>query len=221
MNFPDGLLPSLWYLAAFPPLALVWLWCLTRAPWSRLKNPEIHHAWLGAIVALVLMWSIKAGVKPGLNLHLLGAAAVQLMFGPELAVVGLSIVLAAVTYNSQLAWNAYGINALVMVLFPVFYSRFHLWVVERFLPANFFIYIFVGTFFGTALNIILTGMAASLLLFFGGAYTAEYLAEDYLPFFVLLSFSEAFITGMCLTLMVVYRPRWVSTFDDRRYLARR
>ena len=29
----------------------------------------------------------------------------------------------------------------------------------------------------------------------------------------------AFITGGALTLLVVYRPQWVATFDDARYIA--
>jgi uncharacterized membrane protein len=29
------------------------------------------------------------------------------------------------------------------------------------------------------------------------------------------------LTGMILTLLVVYRPEWVTTFDDRRYLTDR
>ncbi len=34
-------------------------------------------------------------------------------------------------------------------------------------------------------------------------------------------FGEAMLTGMALTLAVVYRPGWVATFDDAFYLARR
>jgi uncharacterized membrane protein len=34
----------------------------------------------------------------------------------------------------------------------------------------------------------------------------------------LLSWPEAFTTGLMLTLLVVYKPQWVSTFDDERYL---
>jgi uncharacterized membrane protein len=37
---------------------------------------------------------MKAGVKPGLNLHLLGATMFTLMFGRQLAIVGFSLVLA-------------------------------------------------------------------------------------------------------------------------------
>jgi uncharacterized membrane protein len=217
MNFPEGLLPSIWYVGAFLPLVLIWLWCLRHLPWRRLKDAEIHHEWMGAIVVLALVWSMRAGVSPGLNLHFLGGAAMQLMFGPELAIILLSVVLAVVSVNSHLAWSAYGLNAMVMVLVPVLYSRLHLWAVERFLPANFFVYIFGGSFFGAALSIMATGVVANLVFFLSGTYSADFLLENYLPYFMLLAFSEAFLSNTVVTLMVVYRPQWVSTFDDRRY----
>lgn len=218
MNFPEGLLPSAWYVGAFLPLALIWVWCLRHLPWRRLRDAEIHHEWMGAIVVLALVWSMRAGVSPGLNLHFLGGAAMQLMFGPELAIILLSVVLAVVSVNSHLAWSAYGVNAMVMVVVPVLYSRFHLWAVERFLPANFFVYIFGGSFFGAALSIMATGVVANLVFFLSGAYSADFLLENYLPYFMLLAFSEAFLSNMVVTLMVVYRPQWVSTFDDQRYV---
>ncbi len=39
-----------------------------------------------------------------------------------------------------------------------------------------------------------------------------------LPF---MSFGEAFANGIVMAMAVVYRPRWVMSFDDRLYLARR
>jgi uncharacterized membrane protein len=38
------------------------------------------------------------------------------------------------------------------------------------------------------------------------------------PFYLLLGFSEAWLNGAAITLMVVYYPHWVGSFDDRRYL---
>jgi uncharacterized membrane protein len=37
----------------------------------------------------------------------------------------------------------------------------------------------------------------------------------------MLAFGEATLTGMLMTLFVVYKPAWVGTFDDARYLRRR
>jgi uncharacterized membrane protein len=51
-----------------------------------------------------------------------------------------------------------------------------------------------------------------------GAYPINYLLEEYPPYFLLISFSEAFITGMLITMMVIYKPEWVATFDDKHYL---
>jgi uncharacterized membrane protein len=31
-------------------------------------------------------------------------------------------------------------------------------------------------------------------------------------------FPEAFVTGMLITIFVVYHPDWVKTFDDDRYI---
>lgn len=217
MNYPETLFPSYCLVAAFLPLALVWLWCLRHLPWRSMMDPLRQHLWLGTIVTLVLLWSMRAGVQPGLNFHLLGAMACTLMFGPELAVLALSLVLAAVSFNSSLAWSVYGLNALVMVVVPVGFSTLIYRAVEHFLPRQFFVYIFVAAFFGSALTILLTGLVSTLVLM-AGPYTAEYLFSQYFPYFLLLAFSESFITGLCLTLMVVYRPGWVSTFNDKTYL---
>ena len=48
-------------------------------------------------------------------------------------------------------------------------------------------------------------------LFAAGAYPADLLLSEYLPFFLLLGFAEAWLSGMALTLLVVYRPAPADT----------
>lgn len=226
MHFTDELFGIGWRYGALPLYLLMLGWALRTAPWRLLsgdaRRPGLINVWMGALVVLVLMWSMKAGVKPGLDLHFLGATALTLMFGRQLAVIGLSIVLAAVTFNASLrgvhGWEAFALNALVLAAFPVFVAHAILRMVERWLPANFFIYIFFAAFFGAGLTVVATGGLAGLLLWASGAYTADLLWSDYLPFYVLLGFAESWLNGAALTLMVVYYPRWVTSFDDRRYL---
>ncbi|MCX8017162.1 MAG: energy-coupling factor ABC transporter permease [Rhodocyclaceae bacterium] len=225
MNFPDGLFDPVWAWGAWLPYLFALGWAVRRAPWRRLADGGQLNVWLGTIVVLTLLWSLKAGVKPGLNLHLLGVTAFTLMFGRQLAIVGLSIVLAAVTFNASLrgveAWQAWALNALVMIVFPVFIAHLILRGVERYLPAHLFIYIFVAAFFGAAACAVATGAFASLLLWLAGAYTLELLLSEYFPFYILLGFAEAWLNGAAITLMVVYYPHWVGSFDDRRYLWRK
>ncbi|MBK6402525.1 MAG: energy-coupling factor ABC transporter permease [Rhodocyclaceae bacterium] len=221
MNFPEGLFGHGWSLWAFLPLAIVWLWCLRTAPWRRLADSRQLNVWLGSVVVLMLVWSMKAGVRPGLNLHLLGATALTLMFGRQLAILGLSVVMAAVTLNGAAGWEPYALNVLVTAVFPSVAAHALLRVVERYLPANFFCYIFCAAFFGAAIAVVATGLLASLVLWLAGVYTAEMLVNDYLPYYTLLGFAEAWLNGAAITLMVVYYPDWVGSFDDRRYFFKR
>ena len=221
MNFPAGLFDHAWAYGAFVPLVLIWLWCLRTLPWKRILDPVQSNVWLGTVVVLTLFWSMKAGVQPGLNLHLLGATAFTLMFGRQSAILGLSVVMAAVTFNGGAGWEPYALNVLVTAVFPCLFAHVLLLIVERYLPANFFVYIFCAAFFGAGVAVVSTGLLATLLLWLAGIYSADMLFAEYFPSFILLGFAEAWLNGAAITLMVVYVPHWVSSFDDQRYLAKK
>ncbi len=53
-----------------------------------LNNKPGQHVYFGAMVMLLLLWGLKAGVSPGLGFHHLGATLFTLMFGWPLAVFG-------------------------------------------------------------------------------------------------------------------------------------
>ena len=219
MNLPDTLLGEGWYWAAWAVWLPLFARSLCRAPWALLKKSEQLNVWLGMIVLLALMWSLKAGVKPGLSLHLLGATVFTLSFGPHLACIGLSLVLLGVTLNGDGGYLAFAINALVMAGDGVTISQAVHRLVLGFLPRHFFIYVFINGFLGSFLTVLGVGIAATCLLAMAGAYPWDHLASEYLPYFILLGFSEAWLSGMLMTLFVIYRPEWVVTFDDSSYLA--
>jgi uncharacterized membrane protein len=45
-----------------------------------------------------------------------------------------------------------------------------------------------------------------------------HVGPEYFAVLPLMSFGEAFVNGMVMAMMVVYRPKWVMSFDDRLYL---
>jgi uncharacterized membrane protein len=208
-----------WYWAAWIAWLLLFAHSLWRAPWQRLKDAELFNVWLGMVVLLTLVWSLKAGVKPGLTFHLLGATVFTLSFGPHLAFIGLSLVTLGITLNGAAGPFAYAANALFLAGLSVGLSQFYFCVFSRVLPRHFFVYIFFNGFLGAALTIIGVGFAVTALLAIVGAYEWDYLISEYFPYFMLLAFSEAWLSGMLMTLFVVYRPEWVVSFDDSSYLA--
>lgn len=209
----------MWYWAAWVVWLPLCLRCIWQAPWLRFKNAELFNVWLGMIVLLTLVWSLKAGVKPGLTMHLLGASVFTLCFGPALAFIGLSVVLAGVTLNGGAGGVAFALNSLLLAGSGVFFSSWIDRMVRCYLPKHFFVYIFINGFFGAALMIVGVGLVLTSFMSVTGTYSLDYLLEDYLPYFVLLGFSEAWLSGMVITLFVIYRPDWVVSFDDSKYLA--
>jgi len=171
------------------------------------------------IVLLTLLWSLKAGVKPGLTLHLLGANLFTLAFGPHLAFVGLCLVLLGVTLNGAAGHFAYAVNALLLAGCGVFLSHFLFRIFSSFLPRHFFVYVFINSFISSAIVVVLIGVVSTALLSVAQVYEISYLFDEYLPYFLLLAFSEAWLSGMLMTLFVIYRPQWVSSFEDSRYLS--
>ena len=218
MNLPDGLLASEWLLASWGLFVAGFLYAVRHASWGRLADGAQQSVWLGTIVILILIWSLKAGVRPGLSLHLLGATVFALAFGPWLAFIGLCMVLAGVSLNDGGSYQTFAANALIMAAVPIAVSMGVLRFSERFLPRQVFVFIFVNAFFGAALAIGASGLAACILLAGADVYPAEYLFSEYLPYVLLLGFSEAWLSGMVVTLFVVYRPAWIGSFDDARYL---
>lgn len=218
MNLPAALFSTAWHVFALVLVVLVIYQILLRAPWQRLKTPTQLNLLLGFAVGLTLAWSMRAGVKPGLSLHLLGAMAATLTLGPRLALVALGLALTGITLNGAIEWQAWPINFVLMALVPVVLAEWMRKLVERRLPAHFFVFIFVVGFAGSALTIMLQGLFASLALVVAGAYPLDFLLSDYLPYFLLLGFSEGWLSGALITVMVIYRPEWVAAFDDHRYL---
>ena len=174
---------------------------------------------MGATVFLTLIWSMQAGVKPGLTLHLLGATVMTLCFGPPLAFIGLNAALLGITLNGSVGWVGFAANALLMAGVGVGISRLVFYVVSKHLPKHFFVYIFCNSFFGAGLTVATVGVVSSVVFALDGVYSAEYLLGEYLPYFLLLGFSESWLSGMVMTLCVIYRPTWVQSFDDASYLA--
>lgn len=217
MDVPQGLPPAFHVVLSVLALALVAA-AAWRAPWRRLGENEQSHVFLGSIVAIAVLWTITARVGPLVQLHLLGATVLYLMFGLPMALVGMAAVSAAATGAGDGDWFALGGRYLVAGALPAAISHAVLQVAERKLPPNFFVYVFGAAFFGGAVSMAGNSLAAALLAL--GATAVPSLDDPRGPMTLMLAFGEATLTGMLITLFVVYKPAWVGTFRDDRYLRR-
>ena len=213
MNIPAGILPHSLLLAAHFTFGIVILFAASFAPWWQLAGDGRLNAWLGTVVCLMVLWRISAEVHPGQAVHFLGATLVALMFGARLGLMALAALMGSPCAIVELELRALSLNALVMAVVPIVASRAMLGVYRRLLPRHPFVYIFVPGLFGGAIAMLATGAGAVAVLASAGVYPLQSLTGEYLLFFVLLAWGEAFLTAGAVTLLLVYRPEWLMTFD--------
>jgi hypothetical protein len=132
-------LSPVWYWAALPVVAALVVQALRGASRRQLSDNTRLNVFLGTAVALLLLWSIRAGIRPGLGFHLLGATACTLMFGPRLALLAMTLVMTGAAAAGNLQWWSLPLNVMLMGAVPVAVSWGILRAVERWLPAHLFV----------------------------------------------------------------------------------
>ncbi|HEX4885582.1 MAG TPA: energy-coupling factor ABC transporter permease [Casimicrobiaceae bacterium] len=220
MDLSDLPLPVAWRLAGWALALPVLAAAAWRGDWSRRGENEPVHVFLGTLAALVALWSLRA-TAADIGFHLLGTAGLALATGLPRALVGGAVVVAATTLLRDAPWANAALVWLTLVALPATVVTLVLEATQRWLPPNFFVYVFGAAFAGSAVALAAGGLAGATLALAAGGKPAEAAVGDIAAVLLSLAFGEGTLTGMLVTLAVVYRPQWVATFDDRRYLGRR
>ena len=217
MDIPASLIPTSWLLPGWLLYLVASVVVLLRAPWFRLLQKDSSNVYFGAIVVLLGIWNLNAGVIPGQSIHLIGASAISLMFGWELAFLAIQLLIVVFIFSGRTEWQGLALNALLLGALPALSTHSLLLLSRRWLPHNYFVYFFINTFLATILGILLVAAVISLLL----QPFASHLTQGILPFILMLALPEAILTGMLISILIVYKPAWITTFRDEVYLKKK
>ncbi|WP_064602449.1 energy-coupling factor ABC transporter permease [Photobacterium sp. J15] len=202
---------------------LFWLAVLVlrypREFWSKFRaERDYQHLVMASVLVLFLLWSLRAGIAEGLQVHFLALTVLILCHGWKIAVLIGSLPVVGLSLFGMVAWPDVGLYAMTGVVLPITFSYGFFLFTYRFLPRHLFVYLFVGAFFNGALTMAVHLLLTSGWVFFSNLYSWHYIVENYLALLPLLLFPEALLNGMAMTLLVVYKPEWVRTFADRDYI---
>lgn len=198
-----------WLLAA-AGIALA----LRAVRWREASAAPLAQVLPAALFALVALGAIRAPIGPALDLHLSGMAALALAVGTPLALAGGAVVVAARFALGDASWSAAGWTWIVAAALPVAAIGGVLALARRALPPNPFVYVFVVAFLGAACASAASTAAAWALARVVAGAAAVPPSGDALVAALTLAFGEATLTGMLVTLGVVYRPRWIATWRE-------
>jgi len=201
-------------LATLLLLAALWL-----RPW-RMLGGDLLSPFLAGLVLLPWFWMLpqmlpRSLVAGGISVQLSGACLMALMLGWPLAVLLLSAVAAVVWVAGNLPLDAWLSQWLWIGLMPATLTLLLGAALRRWLPAQVFVYVLGRGFLGTAVSIFLAGaLYEGLYHLVGGVGNEEALVARWL-----MAWGDAFLTGMLVSIFVAFKPEWLATWSDRRYLA--
>ena len=166
-----------------------------------------------ATLALAAMRWFNTAALQGVMLHFLGATIATLMFGAGTACWVMALAsLAGVLMGA--AWHGWAMDFLATGALPVAVTAIVSAAARTWLPRNVFTYVMLNAFAGGAVAMAASMLAkAAVTAWLGGRALEAYLVAT-----PMLMFAEAFFAGAVMVLVVVYRPQWCRSFDDRAYL---
>ena len=141
-----------------------------------------------------------------------------LMFGPQFALLGASFALVGLAFYAPTGWEAIGINALLMVLLPIWITVGFVKVCETYLETNFFVYVFFNGFLAAGVASVVVLSTGGLIMLMNEVHSLEVLKQVYFPFIPLMAIPEGFVNGMIMAALILLKPEWISSFQDRTHI---
>ncbi|MGH1461665.1 MAG: energy-coupling factor ABC transporter permease [Neptuniibacter sp.] len=219
MSFSEGLLSNSWLWGGALVYLVALVLAIRSAPWQIISsNRVLQHMLFGATALLMIMWSMRAGISPGLGIHFLGMTVMTLVFGWDLAILSSTLVLVGMALIGKESWDGLFVNGVCSVLLPVATTYLIYWTVEHKMTKNFFVFLFVGGFIGAGISTAVGGLATGAVLVLDGVYDLNKVFLEYIRYLPLIMFPEGLLNGIFLTGMMVFHPDWVRYFDARGYI---
>lgn len=220
MNFPAYWFSSAARLAANTVCLLLFAAAIRKA----LPVLSRHQrAALTGLLIMALCWSLHAapanGHLHGISYHLLGVSLLVLMVDIPAAFCLAGMLLLPYIWLWQGAehLSVAGLSILSSIMPPIICTALARRIVRR-LPRNLFIYIFINGFFAAAAGVFLSAVITGLLLYAADVFSGATLLESVLPVLLLISWGEAFLTGLLTAIFIALAPQLIITFSDTDYL---
>jgi uncharacterized membrane protein len=198
-----------------------------KSPPSIFSKSPLSLLAVAAILFLAIAWNVSPtlpGQTPGkfygLIFHFYGAALLTAMFGPAIA---LSI-LFPVAFLGVFVFQGWLIEAaqhyLMVCVLPTFFAHLTIQVIQKYVPKHLFVLILGNGYVAAFMSVILSGTVLLIgKMLFAGAGTHIDL-EGWLLGLIIIAFMEGSLSGMLLAIFLIYRPNWVSTYNESAYMGR-
>jgi uncharacterized membrane protein len=198
---------------------------LTSPPKTFSKEP---FTWLApvAIIFLAIAWNVSPtlpGQAPGkfygLIFHFYGASLLTAMFGPAIALTILFPVALLGVYAISGDYVQASQHYLMVAALPTFFAYLSIQIINRLIPKHLFVLILGNGYVAAFMSVVLSGSFLLLIRIFFSE-SAHIDLEGWILGLIIIAFMEGSLSGMLLAIFLIFRPTWVSTYNEDAYMSR-
>ena len=205
----------------------VFLGALLRSPPSIFSKSPLSFLTVAAILFLAIAWNVSPtlpgqahGKFYGLIFHFYGAALLTAMFGPAIALTILFPVafLGIFVFQGGLIETAQ--HYLMVCTLPTFFAYFTIQIIQKYIPKHLFVLILGNGYVAAFLSVVLSGatlLIGETIFTNSGAHID---LEGWLLGLIIIAFMEGSLSGMLLAIFLIFKPNWVSTYNEAAYMSR-
>ena len=142
------------------------------------------------------------------------------MFGPAIALTILFPVafLGIYVFQGNLVEAAQ--HYLMVCVLPTFFAYVIIQLIQKYIPKHLFVLILGNGYVAAFISVILSGLVLLIIRILNADSTAQIDLEGWLLGLIIIAFMEGSLSGMLLAIFLIFRPNWVSTYDETTYMSR-
>lgn len=191
-----------------------------------LLQPRLRNIFACSIFLLAIAWNVRAYLPNSnldnfidISLHFFGASLLVALFGFWNAITLLFIVALVGIFGVSGDLVETTRHYILVSVIPAIFALGVIRLVHRFLPNHLFILILGDGYLAAFISTIATGILIyALQKIFN---IQSFGSTDPVGWFLGLlisAFMEGSLSGMLLAILLVYKPQWVSTYQEEQYM---
>lgn len=207
--------------------SIIFLGALYKSPPAAFSKPPLTFLAVIAIIFLSIAWNVSPtlpGQAPGkfygLIFHFYGASLLTAMFGPAIALTILfpvALIGVGVIQGNYLEAPQ---HYLMVCALPTLFAYLSIQMINKYIPKHLFVLILGNGYVAAFMSVILSGLVLLVGNTLLGNSAAHIDFEGWVLGLIIIAFMEGSLSGMLLAIFLIFRPNWVSTYNEAAYMSR-
>lgn len=141
------------------------------------------------------------------------------MFGPAIALTILFPVAFLGIYVIQGGYIDASQHYLMVCVLPTIFAYLTIQLIHKYVPKHLFVLILGNGYVAAFMSVILSGTLLLIVRTVFGDSATHVDIEGWILGLIIIAFMEGSLSGMLLAIFLIYRPNWVSTYNEEAYMS--